>query len=149
MAKMEVLHFGVHPNNPEGLGGTLARIGGLNMAVAEEVGRLCYGWCGGGDPDMAGRALLTFPLKSRLRSMPRGAYAVIRVIMAEQPRFQVLILDRSDYKDFGYNPFALEEAGGFPEWSSGHPPHRVEVVPEANRLTISPPPSPADVGLVE
>lgn len=149
MGYCEVLHFGTHPDNPGGAGGILARSGGITKEVAEEIGRLCHGW--NSEPVAADleRALLAFPLKGRLSGTPRGAYAVIRVTTDPRPRFQVLVLDRSDYRALGYNPYAVDAAGLFPIWDPDSLPNRVKIQDSQGGLVLSPPPSPDDVGLVD
>lgn len=147
MANMEVLHFGVHPDNPAGAAGILGRSRGISKGVAEEVARFCHGWKSESVPRGMRRALMSFPLKLRLKSTPRGAHAVVRVTVEPIPHFQVLVMDRSLFRDFGFNPFAVDAAGVFPEWKPGVASQKQDCLPQ--RAKISPPPSPQDVGLID
>ena len=149
MAVVEYLNYGCLPGSPGTTPGILGRSTGIDQILADEIVRLCKGW---GQPSSLKEslpALLSFPLKARSNFAAKGAYAVIRVHGISDLIFQIAVLSRSDYSTFGFNPFALIEAGVFPAWDPAAVVSRRTIKPVAGPLPLSPPPSPDDVGLVD
>ncbi len=149
MAIIEILNYGKLPGSPAAPAGILSRSSGINQDLADEIVRLCKGW---GNASVLGdsqSALMSFPLKARAKFAAKGAYAVIKVLGGVDPLFQAAVLNRPDYAAFGFNPFAVVEAGAFPQWDSSAVPGRRSLKPGKDSLIISPPPSPEDVGMID
>lgn len=149
MAMVEILKYGKLPGSPGATAGVLGRSSGINQDIADEVVRYCKGW---GQPPVMEKsrpAILSFPLKAKAGFAAQGAYAVVKIEGTTDPTFQVAVLNQGDYAAFGYNPFAILEAGVFPAWDPGAVPGRRTLKRQSENLSISPPPSPADVGMVD
>jgi hypothetical protein len=149
MAIVEILNFGRLPGSPSAAPGILGRSSGIEQGLADEIVRLCKGW---GQPPVFENnrpALLSFPLKTRAKFATNGAFAVIKVQGNTDLVFRVAVLSRSDYAAFGFNPFAVVEAGAFPSWDSAAVVGRTKLKQLPGVLPISPPPSPDDVGMVD
>lgn len=149
MAIMEILNFGTLPGSPGAAPVILSRSSGIDQVMADEIVRLCKGW---GQPlvvDEERPAILSFPLKTGVKVSANGAFAVIKVQGASNFLFRVAVLSQSGYALFGYNPFAVVEAGAFPVWDPAAIPVQQPLKQLKGDLEISPLPSPEDVGMVD
>lgn len=149
MASAEILNFGNLPGSPSAAPAILGRSPGIDQDLADEVVRLCKGWGQSLALNKVQPAILSFPVKAKPKFVAKGAYAVIRVKDQGGQLFQVAILSQSDYAAFGYNPFALVEAGAFPDGDPCAVLSRLNLKPQSGVLPVSPPPSPDDVGMVD
>ncbi len=149
MAFVEILNFGCLPDGLGTTPGILGRSPGIQQDLADEVVRLCKGW---GQPPVVEEnrpAILSFPLKTKAKFAAKGAFAVIKVLGSARLLFRVAVIGRSDYAAFGYNPFAVVEAGAFPVWDTSTVVRGCTLTPPTGSLAINPPPSSEDVGMVD
>jgi hypothetical protein len=150
MAHFEQLVCGTSPENPGQGRAVVARSPGLGGAATEEIVGYCSGW---GIP-VAGEfnrpAVLSFPLQATMPSMKGQLFAVIRVAPSDPLLFHAVILSRSDFRDFNYDPFAVVDTGIFLDsWGGGMGLARGQLPPAPDRPAIHPSPNPDDVGLAD
>ncbi len=149
MAFVETLIFGTPVGSPGSAPEILGRSNGINQDLAEEIVRLCTGWGQPPSGENPRPVFMSFPLKSRSSRASSGANVVIKVEAGTHLSFQAVVIAGSDYAAFGYNPFALAEAGAFPAWDPMAITGRRTLNPNSGPLLVNPPPSSEDVGLID
>ncbi len=149
MAFVEILKFGKPARSMGGTPVMLGRSSGINQDLADEIVRLCKGWGKPPSGENLRPVIMSFPLKARSKSLPGDVFAVLKVEAGSDPGIQAVVLSNSDYSSYGYNPFAVAQAGAFPLWDSETVSGRRTIQKKQAQLIISPPPSPEDVGLVD
>lgn len=150
MVQFEQLVCGVSPDNPtQGLT-VFSRSPGMGGAVSGEIVRLCAGWGEAPAGGLGRPAVLSFPLEGSMPALRGRLFAVIQVGAGQTPFFHAVVLAKAEYRDFGYNPFAVVRSGSFLQaWGGSQRLGRGSLAPPAPGTVFMPPPNPADVGLVD
>ncbi len=149
MAALEQLIFGYRTDSVHGRE-VLAISPGLARDCADEVVRLCEGWGAVPAEGLRRSALMSFPLVTRLASLPGDLYVVIRVAAGLRPVFHAVVLGRRDYEAFDLNPYVLAQEDPFLDsWQPDEDLPRRELRPGALAPVVSPPPNAGDVGFVD
>jgi hypothetical protein len=150
MARFEQLMCGISPENPDGGRTHLSFSPGMGISVCEEIVSLCRGW--GTEPPggLTRPAVISSPLRATMPALKGQLYAIVRVSTTVPAYFHAVVLTKADYRVFGYNPFAVLKEGSFLDVWSGRERLAAGTIqpPDQNGL-FSPPPNPADVGLVD
>ncbi len=150
MARFEQLMCGISPENPDGGRTHLSFSPGMGISVCEEIVSLCRGW--GSEPPggLARPAVISSPIRSTMPALKGQLYAIVRISTTVPAFFHAVVLTKADYRVFGYNPFAVLKEGSFLDVWSGRERLAAGTIqaPDQNFL-FSPPPNPADVGLVD
>ncbi len=149
MAVLEQLVFGYQAGADQRRG-ILGQSPGLTRDCAQEVVRLCEGWGAVPAEGLRRSVLLSFPLITRLPTLPGELYAVIRICEGLQPVYHAVVVNLQTYQQFDLNPFTLAQEDIFVSaWEAGLEMSRREVAPGALAPLVSPPPGPADLGSVD
>jgi len=150
MAFVEQLIYGANPETGQPGRYVLARSPGMGKECASEIVRLCEGWGGAPEDENFRPVLLSFPLSSRMPSLPGRLFTVIQISAEPLPIFHATVISEIDYNTFNCNPFALAMENVFlKQWASGIILARREVKPTSLAPLVSPLPSESDADLVE
>ncbi len=146
MAFVEILNFGSLPGNASAFPVILGRSSGIQQDEADEIINVCNLWGNPQETQGFHPAIVSLPLSTKSGS--RATFAVMKIQFKEDLIFRVAVISQSDFAAFGYNPFALVEAGAFPEEHDAAVPVRIKLKANSEPMSFSPPPSSDDVGMV-
>lgn len=150
MALIEQLICGFNPESPDSGRSLLSHSPSMGANVTEEILSFCNGWGDESPSGLSHPAVLSFPLRATMPSIRGQLYAIVRVSTGYPACFHSVVMSKSDYRNFGYNPFAVVKAGAFLDvWSGGERLARGTIAPINPNAIFSPPPNPADVGMVD
>jgi hypothetical protein len=149
MAALEQLLFGFRADN-EPRRSILAQSPGMTRDCAEEVIRFCEGWGAVPVEGIRRPVLMSFPLVTRLASLPGDLYVVIHVSAGLKPLYHAAVLSLTDYLEFDLNPYGLAQEDVFlSTWEPDLALARRELRPGALAPLVSPPPGPTDLGSID
>jgi len=150
MALIQQLVCGRNPASPDSGRSVLSHSPGMGAAVTDEILRFCSGWGSTPQTGLARPAVLSFPLKATMPSIRGQLYAIIRVTTGVPACFHAVVMSKVDFRGFGYNPFSVVKAGSFLDsWDGGERVAQGRIEPPPPESLFSPPPNPADVGIVD
>lgn len=150
MPNIEQLVFGVNPTSPQAGRSVLAHSPGMGQEVSGEIIRFCEDWGAVPPLGLAHTVLMSFPLQKTMPSLRGKLFTVIRIDAGTTPSCRAVVLTEADYVVYGRNPYVLAAAGCFDSpWELGDRLDRCVLKRGGGHGYINPPPSPADVGLVD
>lgn len=106
MAVIEQILYGESQDSSTG-GVVLGQSSGLSRGCVSEIVRLCDRWGAEKLVTLRRPVVMSFPLQTRLPSLPGRLFTVIQYTAFPKPLFHAIVLTESDYAEFDYNPFVL------------------------------------------
>ena len=106
MAVIEQILYGESQDFRTG-GVVLGQSSGLSRGCVSEIVRLCDRWGAEKLVTLRRPVVMSFPLRTRLPSLPGRLFTIIQYTALPEPLFHAIVLTESAYAEFDYNPFVL------------------------------------------
>lgn len=150
MSHIEQLLFGMNLKEQNATRSVLAQSPGMGQDVAKEIVRLCENWGVAPALGLEQPALISFRMTATMPAIPGRLYTVIQASRGVYPLFHAVILSEGTYAKFLRNPYAVAKSVTFcSEWNSEIPLRREEIAWDSSAPLVEPPPTKADIGLVD